>query len=103
MAAGSAIALSLFLVLGAHLLGGVLRAASSFIPPWCRHLTAAAGLIGLLAAIVWVTVDLRLKGLELEAATSAALDRLVFGPATDPDVDLPPGLQARHRSGCCPW
>ena len=90
VAAGSAIALSLFLVLGAHLLGGVLRAASSFIPPWCRHLTAAALLVGLLAAIVGITVDLRLKGLELEAATSAASNHQVFGPAGDPDVDLPP-------------
>ena len=93
VAAGSAIAMSLFLVLGAHLLGGVLRAASSFIPSWCRHLTAAAALIGLLAAIVAVTVDLRLKGLELEGATSAASDRVVFGPASDPDVDLPPAFK----------
>ena len=93
MAAGSAIALSLFLVLGAHLLGGVLGAAASSIPLWCRHMTAAVVLIGLLAAIVAVTVDLRLKGLELEAATSATSDRLVFGPASNPDVDLPPAFK----------
>ena len=93
VAAGSAIALSLFLVLGAHLLGGVLRAASGFIPPWCRHVTAAALLIGLLAAIVAVTVDLRLKGLELKNTTSASSDRLVFDPANDPEADLPPAFK----------
>ena len=54
---------------------------------------AATLLIGLLAAIVEVTVDLRLKGLELEAATSAASDRLVFGPASSPDDDLRPAFK----------
>ncbi len=35
-AAGSAIALSLFLVLGAHLLGSTLRSAAGYLPSWSR-------------------------------------------------------------------
>jgi len=89
VAAGSAIALSLFLVLGAHLLGGVLRAASTSIPICCRHLTALIVLITFLATTVWVTLDLRLKGLELEGVTSAVSTGLVFGDTNDRAAEFP--------------
>lgn len=93
VAAGSAIALSLFLVLGGHLLGGVLRAASRSIPIWCRHLTSACLLIAMLAAIVWVTVDLRLKGLELKDAGTASSNALVFGDPDKATAQIPPVLK----------
>ena len=93
VAAGSAIALSLFLVLGGHLLGGVLRAASRSIPIWCRHLTSACLLIALLTAIVWVTVDLRLKGLELEDAGTASSNALVFGDPDEATAQISPAFK----------
>ncbi len=92
VAAGSAIALSLFLVLGAHLLGGVLRAASTSIPIWCRHLTTLVVLISFLAAIVLVTLDLRLKGLEFEGLISRTSNELVFGDSGGAAVDLHPSF-----------
>ena len=42
VAAGSAVALSLFLVLGAHALGGPLRELAGYLPAWRRSLITAA-------------------------------------------------------------
>ena len=75
------------------MLGGVLRAASPSIPIWCRHLTSACLLIALLVAIVWVTVDLRLKGLELEDAGTASSNALVFGDPDEATAQIPPAFK----------
>ena len=56
IAAGSAVALSLFLVLGAHALGGPLRELASYLPAWCRSLVTAAVIMALLVAIIAVTI-----------------------------------------------
>ena len=92
VAAGSAVALSLFLVLGAHLMGSVLRATSTSIPIWCRHLTTLIVLTAFLAAIVLVTLDLRLKGLESEGLISTTSNVLVFGNSDGAAVDIHPSF-----------
>lgn len=66
IAAGSAIALSLGLVLSAHTAGARLRALAEHISPWSRDLVTLATMLALIAAVIGVATDLRLKGFELD-------------------------------------
>lgn len=79
IAAGSAIALSLFLVLGAHLIGGALRQISPHWPSWCRSGIVLMTMLMFLSAIIGVTWDLRMKGLDIETFVEAGDRGLVFG------------------------
>ena len=79
IAAGSAIALSLFLVLGAHLIGGALRQTVPDWPSWCRNAVVLTSMLMFLGAIIGVTWDLRMKGLDIETFVEAGDRGLVFG------------------------
>lgn len=79
IAAGSAIALSLFLVLGAHLIGGALRQTVPHWPSWCRNGVVLITMLLFLAAIIGITWDLRMKGLDIESFVEAGDRDLVFG------------------------
>ena len=79
IAAGSAIALSLFLVLGAHLIGGALRQTVPDWPSWCRNAVVLTSTLMFLGAIIGVTWDLRMKGLDIETFVEAGDRDLVFG------------------------
>ena len=79
IAAGSAIALSLFLVLGAHLIGGALRQTVLHWPYWCRNGIVLMTMLMFLGAIIGVTWDLRMKGLDIETFVEAGDRGLVFG------------------------
>ena len=90
VAAGSAIALSLFLVLGAHALGGPLRELAMNLPAWCRQLLTVAIMIALLATVIAVTVDLRIKGFDIdELLLRATGNGVVFGDQDDGILTLP--------------
>ena len=66
IAAGSAIALSLGLVLCAHAAGARLRALADHLPAWMRDLAVLLIMLTLIAAVIGVATDLRLKGFELD-------------------------------------
>lgn len=90
VAAGSAIALSLFLVLGAHALGGPLRELAMYLPAWLRHLATVIIMLGLLAAVIAVTVDLRIKGFDIDdLLLGAAGDNSIFGDQANGHITLP--------------
>ncbi|NJO38392.1 MAG: hypothetical protein HC871_13295 [Rhizobiales bacterium] len=94
VAAGSAVALSLFLVLGAHALGGPLRALASYLPAWCRSLITAAVIMALLTAIIAVTIDLRLKGFDVaNAALQMGSAASIFDDPYETSDTLPPAFQ----------
>ncbi|MDH3661360.1 MAG: hypothetical protein OEU92_15250, partial [Alphaproteobacteria bacterium] len=90
VAAGSAIALSLFLVLGAHSLGGPLRELARHVPAWGRHLATVVIMLLLLASVIGVTVDLRIKGFDVEGLLLGDGGRGgVFGDRIDSADTLP--------------
>ncbi len=90
VAAGSAIALSLFLVLGAHALGGPLRDLSMSLPAWCRQLATVVILLTLLIMVIAVTVDLRIRGFDVEELfLNGAGSGGVFGDQAGNDLILP--------------
>ncbi len=94
VAAGSAIALSLFLVLGAHALGGPLRDIARHLPEWSRSLTSIVVIGILLASTIWTTIDLRLKGFEIDVLAAAlAGGGLIFGDPGSKALVLPPEIQ----------
>lgn len=92
--AGSAIALSLFLVLGAHVLGGSLRQLATLIPAWSRALISSLIIVSLLAAVIGVSVALRLQGFEIdEMMRSLGQHDLVFGDQGGRSLVQPAELQ----------
>jgi len=78
IAAGSAIALLLFLVLGAHLIGGALRQSVPHWPSLCRNVIVLMTMLMFLGAIIGVTWDLRMKGFDIETFIEASDQGLVF-------------------------
>ena len=94
VAAGSAVALSLFLVFGAHALGGPLRELAGYLPAWCRSLIAAVVITALLVAIIAVTIDLRIKGFDVASAALqiGRADSIFDAPSGASDT-LPLGFQ----------
>ena len=94
VAAGSAVALSLFLVLGAHALGGPLRDIARHLPAWAPSLISVAVIGMLLASVIWTTIDLRLKGFEIDVLTATLTGGdLVFGGSGSAALVLPPEIQ----------
>jgi hypothetical protein len=94
VAAGSAVALSLFLVLGAHALGGPLRELASYLPAWCRSLITATVIMALLVAIIAVTIDLRVKGFDVaNAALQMSSTASIFDDPSGASEMLPPAFQ----------
>ena len=94
VAAGSAVALSLFLVLGAHALGGPLRELASYLPAWCRSLITAAVIMALLTAIIAVTIDLRMKGFDVaNVALQMGGAASIFDDPSEASEMLPPAFQ----------
>ena len=82
IAAGSAIALSLGLVLCAHAAGGRLRRLSTHLPSWCTDVISLLVMLGLIAAVLAVATDLRLKGFELDHHLLAETGASLFAPNT---------------------
>ena len=97
IAAGSAIALSLGLVLAAHAAGARLRDLARHLPPWVRDLAALAIMLLLIAAVIGVATDLRLKGFELDGQLLADAQAGLFDE--QPDVLSEPARAVRlgHR------
>ena len=94
VAAGSAVALSLFLVLGAHALGGPLRELAGYLPAWCRSLITAAVIMALLVAIIAVTIDLRIKGFDVaDAALQMGRAASICDDPSEASETLPPAFQ----------
>ena len=89
IAAGSAIALSLGLVLAAHAAGARLRDLARHLPPWVRDLAALATMLLLIAAVIGVVTDLRLKGFELDGQLLADAQAGLFDEQPDVLSDLP--------------
>ena len=104
VAAGSAIALSLFLVLGAHALGGPLRELAMYLPAWLRHLATVIIMLVLLAAVIAVTVDLRIKGFDIDdLLLGASGGNAIFGDQASGPLTLPEpfrwAIARRGRAG----
>ena len=94
VAAGSAVALSLFLVLGAHLLGIHLRDMARHVPPWVPSFLGVAVIGTLIACTIAVTIDLRLKGFEIDALVAGlGQGGPVFGNAGGGLLTLPAETQ----------
>jgi len=94
VAAGSAVALSLSLVLGAHLLGIHLRDMARHVPPWVPSFLGIAMIGTLIACIIAVTVDLRLKGFEIDALVAGlGQGGPIFGNARGGPLTLPAETQ----------
>lgn len=89
IAAGSAIALSLGLVLCAHAAGAKLRALAEHLPAWVRDLTALVTMVLLIAAVIGVATDLRLKGFELDSQILEGAQAGIFSEQTDVPSNLP--------------
>lgn len=89
IAAGSAIALSLGLVLCAHAVGARLRALADHLPAWVRDVTALVTMLLLVAAVISVATDLRLKGFELEDQLLASAEAGLFDEGPDVLSSLP--------------
>ena len=89
IAAGSAIALSLGLVLAAHAVGARLRALADHLPAWVRDVTALVTMLLLIAAVIGVATDLRLKGFELEDQLLASAEAGLFDEGPDVLSSLP--------------
>ncbi len=89
IAAGSAIALSLGLVLAAHTAGACLRDLARHLPPWGRDLAALATMLLLIAAVIGVATDLRLKGFELDGQLLADEQAELFDEQPDVLSNLP--------------
>ena len=89
IAAGSAIALSLGLVLCAHAAGAKLRALANHLPTWVRDLTALVTMVLLIAAVIGVATDLRLKGFELDSQILEGAQAGIFSEQTDVPLNLP--------------
>ncbi|MEZ5933232.1 MAG: hypothetical protein R3F54_15025 [Alphaproteobacteria bacterium] len=82
IAAGSAIALSLGLILCAHAAGARLRALANLIPAWARDLTTLIIMLLLIAAVIGVATDLRLKGFELDGQILKSAQTGIFNDQT---------------------
>jgi hypothetical protein len=94
IAAGSAVALSLFLVLGAHALGGPLRELASHLSAWCRSLITAAVIMAMLVAIIAVTIDLRIRGFDVaNTAQQMGGAASIFDDPSEASETLPPAFQ----------
>ena len=78
VAAGSAVALSLGLVLCAHAAGACLRSLAQHAPAWIRDLTGAATMLLLIAAVIGVATDLRLKGFEVDGQLRVSTQAGIF-------------------------
>lgn len=89
IAAGSAIALSLGLVLAAHAAGARLRDLARHLPLWVRDLAALATMLLLIAAVIGVATDLRLKGFELDGQLLADAQAGLFDEQPDVLSNLP--------------
>ena len=89
IAAGSAIALSLGLVLAAHAAGARLRDLARHLPPWVRDLAALGTMLLLIAAVIGVATDLRLKGFELDGQLLANAEAGLFDQQADVHSSLP--------------
>ena len=89
IAAGSAIALSLSLVLAAHAAGARLRDLARHLRPWVRDLTALATMLLLIVAVIGVATDLRLKGFEFDGQLLADAQAGLFDEQPDVLSDLP--------------
>lgn len=83
VAAGSAAALALFLVLGAHALGVPLRSLGDRLPAVWRNGIAVALMAAFLGAVVWIILELRIEGLAHDAQGSAPIGS-VFGAEPPP-------------------
>ena len=79
VAACSAAALALFLILGAHALGHPLRSIGDRLSASWRAVIGAVTIGFLIVGIVAIILDLRIKGLELDGATLQLRNNLVFG------------------------
>ena len=94
VAAGSAVAMSLFLVLCAHLLGIHLRDMARHMPPWVPSILGIAVIGTLIACTIAVTIDLRLKGFEIDALVAGlGQGGPVFGHAGGGPLTLPAETQ----------
>ncbi len=80
VAAGSAIALSLGLVLCAHAAGAQLRGLADHIPTWLQNATTLLLMVALIAAVIAVATELRLKGYALDDALLERGSAGLFGP-----------------------
>lgn len=99
IAAGSAIALSLGLVLCAHAAGARLRAIAGHIPTWVRDLATLVTMVLLMTAVIAVATDLRLKGFELDRQILADAQAGLFSEQTDGPSNLPePFIRAIVRA-----
>ncbi|MEM7043101.1 MAG: hypothetical protein AAF543_09855 [Pseudomonadota bacterium] len=92
VAAGSAIALSLGLVLCAHAAGAQLRSLTQHAPAWFRDLIGAATMLSLIAAVIAVATDLRLKGFEVDGQLLASAQAGIFDQQTKVLSGLPEPL-----------
>ncbi len=79
VAACSAAALALFLILGAHALGHPLRSIGDRLSASWRAVIGAVTIGFLIVGIVAIILDLRIKGLELDGAALQLGNNLVFG------------------------
>jgi hypothetical protein len=90
----AAVALSVFLVLGAHALGAPLCELASYLPAWHRSLITAVVIITLLAAIIAVTIDLRIKSFDVaNAALQMDSAASIFDDLSEASETLPPAFQ----------
>ncbi|MGI9504565.1 MAG: hypothetical protein ACR2RE_16085, partial [Geminicoccaceae bacterium] len=89
IAAGSATALSLGLVLCAHAAGGRLRRLAAHLPSWCADVVGIMVMLGLIAAVLAVATDLRLKGFELDHQLLAEAGVGLFAPEAAATSELP--------------
>ena len=90
LAAGSAIALSLGLVLCAHVAGAQLRSLSAYIPDWLRSMATLIIMVSLIAAVIGIAAELRHKGFEVEGLALATDAAGIFAPTTE----LPDSLKS---------
>lgn len=83
VAIGSAVALAVFLILGAHAIGAPLRHLSGCLPAWLPGFAGLIVMVVFLGATVWAILDLRAKGLEVDDFISAGS---VFNPGPAPSL-----------------
>jgi len=89
IAAGSAIALSLGLVLCAHAAGARLRALAGYLPAWVCDLTTLVTMVLLIVSVIGVATDLRLKGFELDSQILEGAKAGIFSEQGANLSDLP--------------
>lgn len=89
IAAGSAIALSLGLVLCAHAAGGRLRRLATHLPAWYADVVGLLVMLGLIAAVLAVATDLRLKGFALDHQLLAEAGASLFAANAAKTAELP--------------